>query len=517
MRRLCAAVALSGLIVGSAQALPLGTMTPAAPAEIADGRLAQIAVDVQPDVEHSQLRVELADRRAHVRAGINPAEQPEGLSVQLANQAAVPVIVVTAAPSAIAADLAFGFLLKLQWPDGQLLRAYQLQSGADGLMASAASDSQFGPTRRADTLFSIANAVKPAEVGTNQMMLALLAQNPRAFNAPNVNALQRGVRLSVPAAERLELVALSEANAQVASQHAQWPQEQEQGRRPAPASSAASASTPIVRVLPVPASNPAAIEQREQLAEELARISATNERLLTRNDALQTLMQDLRRDVDQLEQLLIERSGVASVQSIAEPLPASEAVVSTEAVLAWAKAQWRAALRDPQQALTQPLVRWSSIALAALALVILIWALRVRAVRRRQARAQADALPDHWRPGDGRSDLANRESAEVGLDATVHNDSPADPLEQASSLIAYGQLAGAQSILDEALGEAPDSIDLRVRLLDVLAMRNDRAGFEAEAHVLHAQLDDINDPRWQRVARQGRDLSPEHALFADSQ
>ena len=79
-----------------------------------------------------------------------------------------------------------------------------------------------------------------------------------------------------------------------------------------------------------------------------------------------------------------------------------------------------------------------------------------------------------------------------------------------------GQLDAAQEKLDVALGQAPERIDWRLRLLQILAYREDAVGFESEAYVLHAQLDDKNDPRWQEVARRGRVLLPEHPLFNDN-
>ncbi|MBS3786465.1 MAG: hypothetical protein KGY57_06625 [Gammaproteobacteria bacterium] len=91
-----------------------------------------------------------------------------------------------------------------------------------------------------------------------------------------------------------------------------------------------------------------------------------------------------------------------------------------------------------------------------------------------------------------------------------------DPvLAEANAQVRNGQLDAAQETLDIALGQAPERIDWRLRLLEILADRDDAIGFESEAYVLHAQLDDKNDPRWQEVARRGRKLLPEHALFAD--
>ncbi|MRH78750.1 hypothetical protein GH984_08530 [Spiribacter sp. C176] len=88
-------------------------------------------------------------------------------------------------------------------------------------------------------------------------------------------------------------------------------------------------------------------------------------------------------------------------------------------------------------------------------------------------------------------------------------------LAEANEKVRNGQLDAAQEVLDIALGEAPERIDWRLRLLEILADREDAIGFESEAYVLHAQLDNKSDPRWHEVARRGRKLLPGHALFAD--
>ncbi len=89
-----------------------------------------------------------------------------------------------------------------------------------------------------------------------------------------------------------------------------------------------------------------------------------------------------------------------------------------------------------------------------------------------------------------------------------------DMLAQADAYIQAGDLGEAQDVLDAALGADPEDKELRYRLLDVLAKRGDRGGFEAEAQVLHTQLDSESDPLWQSTVALGREIAPEHPLFA---
>jgi pilus assembly protein FimV len=75
-----------------------------------------------------------------------------------------------------------------------------------------------------DTLSGVARAMRPDEsTNINQLMLALLKQNPNAFFKDNINALKRGAILRIPSAEQIKAVgSASEAAAAVHSQIEDW-------------------------------------------------------------------------------------------------------------------------------------------------------------------------------------------------------------------------------------------------------------------------------------------------------
>lgn len=68
---------------------------------------------------------------------------------------------------------------------------------ASGDYDSAARE--YGPTQESDTIWSIANQVKPDDVSTAQMVAAIYRVNPRAFSKANVNTLLAGKILRIPA------------------------------------------------------------------------------------------------------------------------------------------------------------------------------------------------------------------------------------------------------------------------------------------------------------------------------
>ncbi len=495
---------LSGLLLaGTAQALQLGhielTGQPDQPSGV------QIEVSQASVAALSSARVAFASDRAHTERGINPAQRPNGLAPSLERRDDQAFIVL-AWPDGLSADSAsFDFIIEMIWAEGRLSRHYAIERAEGSWHALAKADARFGPTSPGDTLYSIADTVRPPAVAINQMMLALLEQNPRQFNAPNVNALQRDVLLQIPSAEGLSFPDQVTADREVRRQAAVWA-----GQLPeAPAPTDAQA--PALRLLPPeeqaeapseePAKDPAetplpqvafdnaasfGASEFQALAEQLERVELANERLEAQNRQLQRSLDALQGDVGRLEALL----------KAPDPSPSEQ--LTAEQVAGWIRAEANAVMADPRLALERP---WSRGVLAGVAVFTVLMLLVWRLGRRRPLSARA-ALPEP----------SHQAEAMPTVNATS-----GDPLERALALMDAGQLESAQSILDDALGEVPDSIELRLHLLNVLYGRGDRAGFESEAHVLRAQIDNPADARWQRVAEMGRQLCPGNALFAEAE
>lgn len=120
--------------------------------------------------------------------------------------------------------------------------------------AAKASDGDYGPIAAGDTLFEIARANAPGS-NVNQMMLALLKNNPQAFYKSNINALKRGAILRIPSAD--ELAAVGSAHAAAAAVQAQI--EDWRGGRASPALVADAASG-------TPAATPAATSKPAKAA-----------------------------------------------------------------------------------------------------------------------------------------------------------------------------------------------------------------------------------------------------------
>lgn len=81
---------------------------------------------------------------------------------------------------------------------------------------------EYGPVQRDDTLWSIAERVKPsADITTSQMMLALFDANPDAFYG-NINNMKTGYVLRVPARDEVTRRDVAEAYREAARQNEAW-------------------------------------------------------------------------------------------------------------------------------------------------------------------------------------------------------------------------------------------------------------------------------------------------------
>ncbi len=81
----------------------------------------------------------------------------------------------------------------------------------------------YGPVRPNDTLWVIANKMRPNDAVTvNQMMLALVRNNPQAFYNGNVNQLKAGYVLRIEDPASITAVSPAEANAEIERQRAEW-------------------------------------------------------------------------------------------------------------------------------------------------------------------------------------------------------------------------------------------------------------------------------------------------------
>ena len=94
---------------------------------------------------------------------------------------------------------------------------------------TAVADGHYGPTQSDDTLWKIAQRVRPSSsISMHQTMVAIQMLNPQAFNKGNINQLKKGQVLKLPSQEEITSIGQAEAVASVNNQVNEWKGQQAQ-------------------------------------------------------------------------------------------------------------------------------------------------------------------------------------------------------------------------------------------------------------------------------------------------
>ena len=204
------------------------------------------------------VRVSLASQADFARAGIDWQSGLRHLRFTVEEQDGRPVIRVTTNDDFREPFLSF--LMEVNWSRGRLLREYTVlvdppvftdrrSAGAStpavqqpaqpaatpvparrsvaatpqGLPGSTQTPTEYGPTQRQDTLWTIAQNVRPDEsVTVEQTMLALQRLNPDAFIENNVNRLKAGHVLKVPDLSEIDGMNAADARTEFRRQTRVW-------------------------------------------------------------------------------------------------------------------------------------------------------------------------------------------------------------------------------------------------------------------------------------------------------
>lgn len=240
--------------------LPLvAAMAPALAGAAGLGKLSVMSAIGQPlraEIELSATRDELATLTARMasadafrRAGLEFSQTHAGIATRLEKRGERNVIVLTS--DRPVADPFLGVLVEAVWASGRLQREYTFlldpadaprpapvapvavpearpearvpegrsaRSPAPAVVASAGPGVATRTVKAGDTLRRIAAEVKPEGVALEQMLVALLRENPGAFDKGNINRLRTGSILKIPAREVVEAVAEPDAQRVVVAQ-----------------------------------------------------------------------------------------------------------------------------------------------------------------------------------------------------------------------------------------------------------------------------------------------------------
>jgi pilus assembly protein FimV len=215
--------------------------------------------------ELQDLRVELATQEAFSKAGIDRPFLLTGLKFTPSKTAdGRPIITVTSRDPIREPFL--NFLIEVNWPKGRLLREYTVlldppvtlertpapvqaprvvtTPARDQVQPTSSAAAQpnytppavipsdrervYGPVQENDNLWNIAQSLRQGDETVEQVMLALLRNNPDAFIENNVNLLKAGKILRLPEDADVTSISRREARREFLAQTRVWRQQMAQ-------------------------------------------------------------------------------------------------------------------------------------------------------------------------------------------------------------------------------------------------------------------------------------------------
>ncbi|MHB8471821.1 MAG: type IV pilus assembly protein FimV [Gammaproteobacteria bacterium] len=427
----------------------------------------------------------------------------------------------------------------------------------------AATPDTYGPVRRSDTLWGIANRLRPdSSVTTEQMMQALLRANPSAFINNNVNNLKAGRILRVPPAADIAAIDPQQARRDTHMQNDAW-RTQRATAAPPPAKSvtppavqtAPAKSAPVAITTPAPVATPAPAPSQAQLkvlapqSEDAAKAKVApagagttpapaanptsnpaaasaagatggdvHKELALANEAVETQRQeteDLRTRLTDLERQIATMQKLMAVKN--EQLSSMQAKTANSAT------------KSPENATTNNPATLVMIGIVAVILAALLWI----ALRRRQSDAAPFAISAPLGNGGpmatsvpgatagaaamGGASVAALRTAPVAPAVVVptpplpERATESDPLAEADIYLAYGRYQQAEDLIKEAMHHDRNP-ELRVKLLEIYFAAKNSTGFEDAARDLRHEVGP-DSPYWQRILPMGRELCPYSLLF----
>ncbi len=547
------------------------------------------------------IKVSLASLEAHQRAGLTKAALLANFKFTV-EQGPSGNAVVRVTSTEPVREPYLEFLLELEWPNGRLLRQYtvlidppvtmpatpsvppapvaraatrpttpepvrQVRPPASRPSAApatvtvppAAAD-EYGPIRRSETLWSIAERVRPDDgVTMQQMMLALLRANPEAFVNNNMNLLKAGVTLKVPERDEILSYSAREALAETQRQYSEWKAERtaaagtpapESPAKPATPQADAHTGAHLQLVAPEgeavegaavpgnPETTTAKTGDVAELTQQLALATEEAEAGKAQSHELQSRVNELEQQIETMKRLLeLKDDALASLQNEVASTDDTTAAANTPAAKQAAKESPAAAAAAPEtgqaeadgvtpadtpagimsKVMDNPILAGAGI-LVALILGGFLWL----ANRQKNTSGMFDdeMTLETQLAGQGTA-TRNWPQPVFDVDESVpeHENEPVsqgtaenDPITEAEVYLAYGRIQQAEDVLQAALQREPDNDAIRLKLLEVYHIAGNSAAFDQAASDFRDGVTE-DDERWIKVAFMGHAMAPHNELY----
>ena len=555
----------------------------------------------------SDIKIFIASQQAHDRAGLSRSRILSDFRFSVEQDNRGNAFVRITGSDAVHEPF-LEFLLELEWPGGHLLREYTVlvdppvtmpaqpvataapvsRTSAPAVQrpvrqsrpaparsvttpvrtaaAPASSADSYGPVRRNETLWEIAKRTRPGnDISMDQMMHALLRENPHAFMNNNINRLKAGVTLDIPDRNTINSITASEAVAESRRQEQEWKAGQQavtQENEPQAAAPVDPVETvdstesllqltapeeeTIAGLATASSGDPEAVEGTSQtdLDKQLALVSEEAEASKAQSEELQSRVVDLEEQIETMKRLLeLKDDALAGMQDqvAADADTADDIIVIDESETALetdvvdvedaatdevpeevvAEAEPEATVADEARGIVNKLMDNPVLAGLGVLVAILLGGFLWASTRHKGHQGIFDDEMTLEKHMANASAMKNEQQVPVvDFDEDVPEDEivpiqghdESDPLTEADVYLAYGRIQQAEDVLQAALENTPDNAELRVKLLEVYHAGGNISAFDREASEFRDRVTE-DDARWLRVATMGFALSPSNELY----
>jgi len=326
---------------------------------------ARIALRAAPGEALDDLQATVADAARYEARGLHRPAVLERLRLRVERDAAGGAQVVVSSREPVSEPL-LHLVVELRTAAGRLQREYPLlldppPANTPAHAAPAREPTPAAPparqrvvtVRRGESLSGIAQRLRPTGITVAQMTLALYNENREQFRAQNMNALEAGKRLQIPAEETVRAIDPNAANREVRQQYVAWkarrtktaerapvePETPAEAQRTdatpetekasvaetEPTAAAETESEPQLRLLTPDSPMPAGKDGAGDLAEALQNLQESKAAAEERNSRLRARLLEVEAQVATLaERLLAAQEREAAPETVAESAPATK-------------------------------------------------------------------------------------------------------------------------------------------------------------------------------------------------
>jgi pilus assembly protein FimV len=425
-----------------------------------------------------------------------------------------------------------------------------------------------------DTAGKIANAVKPAGVSLDQMLVAMLRANPDAFVKDNINRIRAGAVLDVPSADQANALSPAEATQIVVAQSKDFNEFRRNLAGSAPVATVAPADRQASGKVE------AKVEEKKPAAPAPDKLTLSKGSVQSKTDEAKIAKERADKDAAaraaEINKNINDLGKIGAAATPATPAPAKPAPAPATpapslpvaaapapvppAPAAPAPAPAAAAPEAPAPApaapapepkveapapaapkpmapvktapveepdflaelLDNPIVPAAAAGLVALLAGFGVY--RLRKSRKDASHVDSSFLESRLQPdsffGASGGQRVDTNSTNDGASASsmVYSASQldaaddVDPVAEADVYLAYGRDLQAEEILKEAVRTNPSRLAIHTKLLEIFAKRRDAKSFESAATQAY-RIAGAASPEWARMCELGLSIDPNNPLY----